>query len=141
MYIHYITLHYMKTNKQITIDMEIMEKLRQEPNASGLIEQLLREHYSMNGDKKKNLMLQRQIQLKNYSKAAKQMKKEIKLFKIVDDLGIDQFSIRWLRGQEVQPSFMQTRNYKQGREIKTPIENFQKAWEVINKNVELFQKI
>jgi hypothetical protein len=131
----------MKINKQITLDSEIMEKLRQEDNSSALIERLLREYYSISGDKKKNLMIQKQILLKNHSKIAKQMRKEINLYKKVESLNIDQFSIRWLRTQIECPSTMSIVNYKRGRDLEINSENFIKAWEVINKNVELFEKI
>jgi hypothetical protein len=131
----------MKINKQITIDSEIMEKLRQEENASALIERLLRDHYQFSVDKKKNFLIQKQMQLKNFSKVAKMMRKEVNLLKKVEFLKMDQFSIRWLRGQDQCPGHWQIINYKKGRDLAIPTENFEKAWEVINKNGDIFEKI
>ena len=41
----------MKTNKQITIDVELMEKLRGLDNASALINRLLKEYFEIRSDK------------------------------------------------------------------------------------------
>jgi len=131
----------MKTGKQITLDVEIMEKLRQEENASALIERLLREHYSFSSDKKKNLMIQKEIMLKNYSKAAKLIKKEINLMRKVELLGMDTFSIRWLRSQDIMPNTLSIRAYRNGRDLNINTENFIKAWEVITDNVDIFAKV
>lgn len=131
----------MKTNKQITLDTEIMEKLRQEDNASALIERLLKEYYALGTDKKKNLMLQKEIMLKNYSKTAKNLKKELKIMKQIEGLGADTFAIRWLRGHETRPGTFEVGNYRRNRNLQTTTENLIKCWEVINNNVQLFEKI
>jgi len=38
----------MKVNKQITLDLEIYQTLNKEPNASGLINELLTKHFKTN---------------------------------------------------------------------------------------------
>jgi len=131
----------MKINKQITIDVEIMEKLRQEDNASALIERLLREHYALGADKKKNLMIQKQIMLQNYSKTAKKLKKELKILKQIEEFGIDNIAIRWLRSRDLRPSTFEIINYVRGREIKVRIENFFKAFDIIKEHGDIFEKI
>jgi len=131
----------MKINKQITIDVEIMEKLRQEDNASALIERLLREHYALGADKKKNLMIQKQIMLQNYSKTAKKLKKELKILKQIEEFGIDNIAIRWLRSRDLRPSTFEIINYVRGREIKVKIENFFKAFDIIKEHGDIFEKI
>jgi hypothetical protein len=131
----------MKINKQITLDEEIMRKLREEDNASALIERLLREYYTFSSDKKKNLMIQKQILLKNYSKVAKNLKKDLKIMKQIEDLNVDLFSIRWLRGQNIEPSPISIRSYINGRELKAKYENFIKAYKLIQQHGDLFEKI
>jgi len=131
----------MKINKQITIDEEIMGKLRQEDNASGLIERLLREHYEFNSEKKNNHLLNRMIMLKNYSKKAKELKNEVKIFNKIEQRGVDYKAIRWLRGHDLCPSTFECAQYRKGREIKVTSADLQEIWEVINKNVGIFEKI
>lgn len=43
----------MKTSKLFTIDVEIVQKLQQEDNASALVERLLKEYFTFTGDGKK----------------------------------------------------------------------------------------
>jgi hypothetical protein len=95
----------------------------------------------MSPEKKNNLMIQKQIMLKNYSNKAKQIRNEVKFYKKVEDLGADVFTIRFLRGFDLCPSPIQLINYKRGRELSITLENLQKIWEVINKNVGIFEKI
>ena len=45
-----------KINKNFTLDIEIVEKLRQIDNASNLVETLLKEYFQFTGEKKNNLM-------------------------------------------------------------------------------------
>lgn len=131
----------MKIPKLMTIDEEIIQKLKQEPNASALVERLLKEYYAFGGDKKKNQMIQREILLKNYSKTVKNLKKEMKIMKQVESLGADQFAIRWLRAHEIKPGHYETSAYRRNRNLQATTENLLKAWEVINNNVQLFEKI
>jgi len=131
----------MKTNKQITLDVEIVEKLRAESNASALIERLLKEHYKFDVEKKKDLIQMKMISLKNYSKVAKELKNEVKILQRIQTMGIDNFSIRWLRGQDFKPDTLQCAQYRRGRELSIKSDTLQEAWEVINKNLNIFEKI
>jgi len=131
----------MKINKQITLDSEIMEKLRQEVNASGLIERLLREHYEFNNEKKNNHLQNRMILLKNISMKARKLKNEVKIFNKIEQRGIDNKAIRWLRGHDLCPSTFECAQYRKGREIKVTSSDLQEVWEVINKKPEIFEKI
>jgi len=131
----------MKINKQITLDSEIMEKLRQEGNASALIEGLLKEHYEFNGEKKNNHLQNRMILLKNYSKKAKDLKNEVKIFNKIEQLGCDYKTIRWLLGHDSCPDILECHRYKEGRGIKIRTADLQSVWDIINKKKEVFEKI
>ena len=73
---------FMKVGKYITLDTTICEKLEQEPNVSGLINQLLRQHFEMQG---KNLQQKIKEFQKNYKKTLKMMKKEAEIYQKQSD--------------------------------------------------------
>lgn len=130
-----------KINKNFTLDSEIVEKLKQLDNASALVERLLKEHFQFNDEKKKNLIQQTAYQLKNYSIVAKKLKKEMKLLKELDDLQLDKFTLRWLMQFSTAPTNMERIDYSRQRGITLNHEKIIKAWEVIQKDVGLFEKI
>jgi hypothetical protein len=130
-----------KINKNFTLDIEIVEKLRQIDNASALVENLLKQHFQFNGEKKNSLMNQMTFQLKNYSQTAKFLKKNIKILAEFEKKGIDKYLIRWLRGQEVVPTLSEVIAYRRDRSLEIKSDEIIKTWEVVNKNVQLFEKI
>lgn len=79
--------------------------------------------------------------LKNLSKQAKMMRLELRMLNKVEGFGMDSFAIRWLRGQEECPSSMQVINYKNGRDIRLPTDNFFKSWQIISEHGDIFEKV
>jgi len=131
----------MKTNKMITIDEEINQKLRMESNASALINRLLQEHYEFTAGKKKDLTQQKEVLLKNYSKKAKEVRNEVKILRKVESLGCDFRTIRWLRGHSEVPSIFEAGRYRRNRQTSTTAQKMLQAWEFINKHGNLFEKV
>lgn len=130
-----------KINKNFTLDIEIVDKLKQIDNASKLVEDLLRQHFQFTGEKKNNLMQKTAFQLKNYSETAKKLKKEMKLLKEFEILNIDKYTLRWLLGFSEKPGMNDVISYRRQRDIDLNSDKVFKAWEVIKKDVQLFEKI
>lgn len=143
MYIHNNNNTMAKINKNFTIDVEIVEKLKNIDNASALVEKLLKEHFQFDGEKKNNLIQTTAARLKNYSQTANKLKKEVKLLKQIEEIGLDKYTLRWLRGFAEKPYLHEIIEYRRQRDL--PPANFSdkclKAWEVLQKDVELFEKI
>jgi len=123
-----------RVNKNFTLSLEIVQKLGEIDNASALIDRLLTEHFALNSQKKKNLTEKYTNQLKNYSKAVKNLKKNLKIINFFDEKGIDARAVRWLLGHDELPSVLETVNYLNGRELKIKSKDFQECWEIVNKN-------
>lgn len=130
-----------KVNKNFTISVELVEKLKQCDNASALIEELLKQHYKFNDEKKKNLIQNTAFQLKNYSTHAKKLKKEMKLLKEFENLKIDRFTLRWLLSFSECPGMNDTITYRRQRDINLNSDIVIKAWRLIQKDVALFEKV
>jgi len=78
---------------------------------------------------------------KEYSKRARELKREIKIFNEVSTLGIDERTIRWLRGHDEVPGTLQIIQYRKGRELNTTTPCFIKAHAIIKKFPGVFEKI
>lgn len=75
----------MKTNKNITLDTTIVEKLKKIDNASSLIEQLLKDYFA-NNKANHEKMEQKKADLKTKRKEIKQLKLEIKQISTISTL-------------------------------------------------------
>jgi len=74
-------------------------------------------------------------------KEQKKLKKESKILGSVLDTKIDPRAVRWLLGHEEKPSSMEIINYKRGRDLDVKVEDMARAWDIIDENRELFEKI
>ena len=54
----------MKANKVISLDVDLLEQLKREPNASGLINDLVREHFQFKDIKKMSLEEKKELLVK-----------------------------------------------------------------------------
>ena len=131
----------MKSNKMVTLDEEIIRKLREESNCSALINRLLMEHYEITSGKKKQLVQLKEILLKNYSKKAREVRNEVKILRKVEALCVDVRAIRWLRGQNYRPDILQVSRYKRDRGIRATVQDFITAHELIKKHELIFEKV
>lgn len=128
----------MKVSKLITIDVEIAEKLKQYPNSSGLINQLLKDHLQIMGGKT-SVFEEKKAIFDDLKKKMAQIRKENKIISEFEALKLDKFALRWVLGQEKEPSFASIREYCRGRSLSIPSENFIKAFALVNKHGDLFK--
>jgi hypothetical protein len=119
--------------------VELAEKLKQIPNQSGFLNDLLKEHFSISS-KKIGIIEQKQAIFSNLKKKMRDMRKEIKIFSDFEAIGLDHFAIRWIKGQESEPSIWQIREYIRSRELEIKSEDFLKAYKLISEHGDLFQK-
>ncbi len=98
-YILLLLLPFMKINKMICLEQEIMDELRKSDNSSQLIENLLRIHFKNTLKKGQNIDENVQIRLQNAKNELKRIKKEKKLSVFLKNLGVDIGVINWLKGQ------------------------------------------
>jgi hypothetical protein len=129
----------MKVSRLFTIDVEIAEKLKQTPNQSGFVNDLLKEHFSISS-KKSGIVEQKQAIFSNLKKKMRDMRKEIKVFSEFEAIGLDHFALRWIKGQSEEPSIFSIREYIRGRELEVKTEDFLKAFRLIKNNGDLFEK-
>jgi len=85
----------MKIPKLIGFDEEIYKKLQKEDNAAALVNKLVAQHYQNFQSGMRNPLEIRQIQLKNYSRNAKKIRKEAKILQKIYKMA-DSQTIRWL---------------------------------------------
>jgi hypothetical protein len=129
----------MKVSRLFTIDVELAEKLKQSGNQSSIINNLLKEHFSTSS-KKSGIIEQKQAIFSNMKKKMRDLRKEIKIFADFEKLSIDNFGVRWLKGQESEPSIFAIKSYTRGRELNNTTEQYLKGWKLINEHGDLFEK-
>lgn len=129
----------MKVSRLFTIDVELAEKLKQLDNQSELINNLLKEHFSFSS-KKTGISEQKQAIFEQMKKKMRDMRKEIKIISEFEALNIDNFGIRWLKGQETEPSIFAIRAYLRGRELNNTTEQYLKGYKLIQEHGDLFEK-
>lgn len=102
----------MKTNKNITLDIEIVGKLKKVECASTLIEQLLREHFENNKPNVEKIK-QKRVELSEKRREIRNLKAEIKQINAVSlvenkilnmktDLDIKKDANLWYYGKEFE---------------------------------------
>lgn len=126
----------MKTNKQITIDVELMEKLRGLDNASALINRLLKEYFEIRSDKS-SLLEEKQAILDQIKQKKKKIAKDIRIIAEWEALGFDHYCKNWLKTRGQRPTEYEIKQYIKGRELDIPIEVFLKGYDMLNKFKEL----
>jgi len=130
----------MKINVHFTIDEEIVKKLRQIENRSQLVETLLKGHL-VNFRQGETPDMVKAKELKDLSKKAKSLRKQMKIIKQVIKLVGDMKSVQFIKGQvETWGSLNQeeTERYIRSRRLGIAFEDMIKAMEIINNNVAVF---
>lgn len=129
----------MKVSRLFTIDVELAEKLKQSGNQSSIINNLLKEHFSTSS-KKCGVIEQKQAIFSNMKKKMRDLRKEVKILTDFEKLSIDNFGVRWLKGQETEPSIFSIKAYTRGRELNNTTEQYLKGWKLIHDHGDLFEK-
>ena len=133
----------MKVRKDITIDLEIAQKLEKFDNASSIINNLLKDYLNQN-DRKGSEIEKKVAFLRDISKKTKVIRKEVKVFKSIERIGFDTKCINWCLNS-LENDFedsLNTRidNYIFVRRLKIKNSEFKRGFELIEKNVGLFKK-
>lgn len=129
----------MKVSRLFTIDVELAEKLKQMPNQSAYVNQILKESLSLSS-KKSDIIEQKQAIYSNFKKKMREIRREIKIFSEFEEIGLDNFAIRWIKGQQTEPGFWTIKEYLKGRELKITEQQILKAYKIIKENGNLFEK-
>lgn len=130
----------MKINKNFTIDLDIVEKLNKIDNSSKLINDLLIDYFEVSSEKS-TIFDQKVAVLKQNKAKMKQIKKEIKIFKFLEDQKFDQKCINWIYGKDFKYEDSDIDNYISHRAIKLKIKisDFRKCSDIVQKNGYLFK--
>jgi len=79
----------MKSQKILSLDVEIVEELKKLPNSSGLINQMLKDYFNQHGALKKQELLNKlgskELELKNLSEEVKIIKERIKEIEVTEN--------------------------------------------------------
>lgn len=129
----------MKVSRLFTIDYEIAEKLKTFSNQSHYVNELLKENLSISS-KKSGVIEQKQANLINLKSKMREIRKEIKVFSAFEELKLDNFAIRWLKGHMQEPSHWEMREYIKSRNLEIKTEDFLNAWNLIKHNEHIFEK-
>lgn len=129
----------MKVSRLFTIDVEIAEKLKEFPNQSKYVNDLLNENLQ-NSHKNTSILQQKEANLSNFKKKMAQIRREIKIFSKFEELGLDNYCIRWIKGQETEPSIWSAREYIRSRGLEIQTEKLISAYKLIKENGNLFEK-
>jgi hypothetical protein len=128
----------MKINKNFTLDLDLVEKLNKIDNSSKLINNLLTDYFSCSSGNN-DIFEQKKAFLKQNKAKMKQLNKEIRIFKVLDQLNFDQKCINWIFNKEFKYTEEDIDSYKSKRSIKISIENFMKCAKMVQDNNVLFK--
>lgn len=139
----------MKVSKLFCIDVEIAKRLRNIPNSSKLVNNLLQEYFENYSEKQSIFDKKRQI-LSKYKQKSREISKELKVFKKFESLGLDSLHINWINDrlfgagcdlglddEEIRRYLFSSRN-KHKKHF--TLEEFKKAIQLVKENGTLFEK-
>lgn len=118
----------MKTSKLFTLDVDVAERLKQESNASNLVNRLLTEHFSI---KNRDKRVEKQLRIKQLKTKMKQINQELKVEDALKELKVDDKCIAWIRGNYPNIHPIMWRDYCRSRGLDL---NLSKIIEIIKKN-------
>lgn len=130
----------MKFHKVFTLDVVVCERLKEEENASALVNELLIEYYATIYGKK-SILEQKKAIFDQLKKKKNQLSRELRALSTVEDLGIDQKAVRWCKGHEKEPLTSETFEYIKGRQLCMESKALKQGWKIIIRNQHAFQKI
>jgi len=132
----------MKISRLFTIDVEMAEELSKSENQSSLINELLKDYFSISRKNKSELEQKQQILSKSKAKM-KEIKREVAILKKLNDLNVDEHTIKWLLIHIEDEEFYENVDYgpyKRERNLKIPFKDILTAREVIKKHGDFFEK-